>query len=57
MQAFAFLNIFTAFLQMQRREITSDSLKDALKNLAKSGLKAGFEDIELLSVLYPKVIV
>jgi DEAD/DEAH box helicase domain-containing protein len=57
MQAFAFLNIFTAFLQMQRREITSDSLKEALKNLAKSGLKAGFEDIELLSVLYPKVIV
>eukprot|EP00258_Populus_trichocarpa_P021526 XP_024437545.1 uncharacterized ATP-dependent helicase YprA isoform X4 [Populus trichocarpa] len=57
MQAFAFLNIFTAFLQMQRREITSDSLKDALKNLAKSGLKAGFEDIELLSVLYPKVVI
>lgn len=57
MQAFAFLNIFTAFLQMQRREITSDSLKEALKNLAKSGLKAVFEDIELLSVLYPKVIV
>ncbi|XP_061955872.1 uncharacterized protein LOC133677772 isoform X11 [Populus nigra] len=56
MQAFAFLNIFTAFLQMQRREITSDSLKEALKNLAKSGLKAGFEDIELLSVLYPKVV-
>jgi DEAD/DEAH box helicase domain-containing protein len=42
---------------MQRREITSDSLKEALKNLAKSGLKAGFEDIELLSVLYPKVII
>ncbi|XP_011014686.1 PREDICTED: putative ATP-dependent helicase hrq1 isoform X5 [Populus euphratica] len=56
MQAFAFLNIFTAFLQMQRQEITSDSLKEALKNLAKSGLKAGFEDIELLSVLCPKVI-
>lgn len=56
MRAFAFLNIFSAFLQMQKEEITSAGLKVALKQLEKFGFRAGFEDIEHISVLSPKVI-
>ncbi|XP_020537574.1 uncharacterized ATP-dependent helicase YprA isoform X2 [Jatropha curcas] len=56
MKAFAFLNIFSAFLQMQKEEITSTRLKDALKQLSKFGFGADFEDIEHIAILCSKVV-
>ncbi|WCJ35804.1 ATP-dependent helicase HRQ1 [Euphorbia peplus] len=55
-QAFTFLNIFSAYLQMQKEEITSDLLKEALQKLHKYGFGACFEDIEHISILCPKVV-
>ncbi|XP_015572042.2 uncharacterized ATP-dependent helicase YprA isoform X1 [Ricinus communis] len=56
MQAFAFLNILSAYLQMHKEEITSAHLKEVLKQLGRFGFNAGFEDIEHISVLCPKVV-
>ncbi|XP_021674858.2 uncharacterized protein LOC110660749 isoform X3 [Hevea brasiliensis] len=56
MQAFAFLNIFSGFLQMQKEEITAAHLKEALEQLRKFGFRAGFEDVEHISILCPKVV-
>lgn len=57
MEAFAFLSIFSAYLQLRREEVTLTHLKDALDQLGKFGVPIGIEDIEHLSVLCPKVIV
>uniref|UniRef100_A0A2P2M9Z4 Putative ATP-dependent helicase YprA isoform X2 n=1 Tax=Rhizophora mucronata TaxID=61149 RepID=A0A2P2M9Z4_RHIMU len=55
-QAFSFLNIFSAFCQVQREEITLAKLKEALTQLGKFGCQASFEDIKHLCVLCPKVV-
>ncbi|KAK7861571.1 putative atp-dependent helicase ypra [Quercus suber] len=54
MKAFAFLNIFSAFLHFQQKGMTTAYLEEALNQLAKSGIKLGMKDIEHLSVLSPK---
>ncbi|KAI7985841.1 hypothetical protein LOK49_LG14G00486 [Camellia lanceoleosa] len=54
MKAFYFLNIYSAYLQMQREKITSTCLKEALDQLSKFGLQVGIADLEHLSVLCPK---
>ncbi|XP_030939060.1 uncharacterized protein LOC115963945 isoform X4 [Quercus lobata] len=54
MKAFAFLNIFSAFLHFQQKSMTTAYLEEALNQLAKSGIKLGMKDIEHLSVLSPK---
>ncbi|CAL5362421.1 unnamed protein product [Camellia sinensis] len=56
MKAFYFLNIYSAYLQMQREKITSTYLKEALDQLSKFGLQVGIADLEHLSVLCPKVV-
>ena len=56
MKAFAFLNIFSAFLHFQQKSMTAAYLEEALNQLAKSGIKLGMKDIEHLSVLSPKVL-
>ncbi|KAJ4713250.1 ATP-dependent helicase [Melia azedarach] len=56
MEAFAFLSIFSAYLQLRREEVTLTHLKDALDQLGKFGVPIGIEDIEHLSVLCPKVV-
>ncbi|KAG6675366.1 hypothetical protein I3842_15G097700 [Carya illinoinensis] len=54
MKAFAFLNIFSAFLHLQQKKITTTHLEEALNQLEKSGIKLSMKDIEHLSVLCPK---
>ncbi|TKY73275.1 putative ATP-dependent helicase HRQ1 [Spatholobus suberectus] len=54
-KAFAFVNIFSAFLYLQRRELTSILLEEALSELAKFGVKLGLDDIKHLSLLCPQV--
>ncbi|KAL7161138.1 hypothetical protein ACSBR2_041739 [Camellia fascicularis] len=56
MKAFYFLNIYSAYLQMQWEKITSTCLKEALDQLSKFGLQVGIADLEHLSVLCPKVV-
>lgn len=54
-KAFAFVNIFSTFLYLQRRELTLVLLEEALSELAKFGVKLGLDDIKLLSLLCPHV--
>ncbi|XP_050223034.1 uncharacterized protein LOC126673096 isoform X2 [Mercurialis annua] len=56
MQAFAFLNICSAFLHMKKEGITSSRLKEVLKKLSGFGCGVGFEDIEHISIICPKVV-
>ncbi|XP_059640822.1 uncharacterized protein LOC132282982 isoform X2 [Cornus florida] len=55
-KAFSFLNIYSAFRQLRREEITWTGLKEALEHLHKFGLQVGIADLEHLSVLCPKVV-
>ena len=54
-EAFAFLSILSAFLQLRTERMTSGCLKEALGRLQKFGVRVCMEDIECLSVLCPKV--
>lgn len=56
MKTFTFLNIFSAFLQLQQGHITLIHLKEGLDHLGEFGFQVDMEDIEHLSVLCPKVI-
>ncbi|KAJ4838114.1 hypothetical protein Tsubulata_003438 [Turnera subulata] len=56
MMAFAFVNIFAAFLQLRGEEIRSCRLKDAIKQLQRFGFCASYEDVVHLSILCPKVV-
>lgn len=56
MKSFSFLNIFSAFLQLQCEEITWAQLKEALDQLGKFGFQVGVQDLEHLSILCPKVV-
>ncbi|KAL2340690.1 hypothetical protein Fmac_008630 [Flemingia macrophylla] len=55
-KAFAFVNVFSAFLYFQRRKLTSIVLQEALDELAKFGVKVGVGDIKHLSLLCPHLI-
>lgn len=54
-KAFALVNIFSAFIYLQRRDLTSILLEEALSELAKFGIKIGLGDIKNLSLLCPHV--
>lgn len=54
-KSFAFMNIFSAFLHMQGRKVTTGLMKEALDQLAKFGLKLGLDDMKSLSLLCPHV--
>ncbi|WKA08273.1 hypothetical protein VitviT2T_026010 [Vitis vinifera] len=56
MKTFTFLNIFSAFLQLQQGHITLIHLKEGLDHLGEFGFQVDMEDIEHLSVLCPKVV-
>lgn len=56
MKAFAFLNIFSALVQLQQERTTSCLLEQALEQLATFGVKLGMQDMEHLSVISPTVI-
>ncbi|KAL3512411.1 hypothetical protein ACH5RR_025128 [Cinchona calisaya] len=56
MKAFAFLNIYSVFLQLGRVKITLGHLTKAVDQLSKFGLQIGIADIEHLSVLCPKAV-
>lgn len=53
---FSFLNIYSAFLQLQKGQVTCSSLKGALDRLCLFGFLAGVTDIEQLSLFCPKVV-
>ncbi|KAK1564744.1 hypothetical protein Q3G72_010528 [Acer saccharum] len=55
-EAFAFLSIFTACLQLRGEKLTLTHVKDALNQLAKFGVQVGIKDIEHLAILCPKVV-
>ncbi|XP_061350533.1 uncharacterized protein LOC133295696 isoform X2 [Gastrolobium bilobum] len=55
-KAFAFINIFSAFLHLHRRKMTSCVLEDALNQLAKFGVKLGLQDMKNLSLLCPHLV-
>lgn len=54
-KAFAFVNIFSAFIYLQLRDLTLSLLEEALSELAKFGVKLGIGDIKNLSLLCPHV--
>lgn len=56
MKAFAFLNTFSALVQLQQERTTSCILEQALEQLATFGVKLGMQDMEHLSVISPTVI-
>ncbi|KAM1398183.1 hypothetical protein ACFX2I_015663 [Malus domestica] len=56
MKAFAFLNTFSAFLQLQQARTTSIILEQALHQLGRFGVRLGMKDIEHLSIISPKVV-
>ncbi|XP_019053936.1 PREDICTED: uncharacterized protein LOC104599902 isoform X3 [Nelumbo nucifera] len=56
LKAFAFLNIFSGFLQMQQKFTTWDCLQEALEQMRRYGLDVGISDMEHVSVLCPKVV-
>ncbi|XP_022634604.1 uncharacterized protein LOC106756587 isoform X4 [Vigna radiata var. radiata] len=55
-KAFAFVNIFSAFIYLQLRDLTSSLLEEALSELAKFGVKLGLGDIKNLSLLCPHMV-
>lgn len=55
-EAFAFVSIFSAHLQLRREKVILSHVKGALNQLEKFGVRVGIEDIENLAVLCPKVI-
>ncbi|KAK7411308.1 hypothetical protein VNO78_02741 [Psophocarpus tetragonolobus] len=55
-KAFAFVNIFSAFLYLQRRELTLTVLEKALCELLKFGAELGLDDIRNLSRLCPHLL-
>ncbi|KAK7328471.1 hypothetical protein VNO77_22578 [Canavalia gladiata] len=55
-KAFAFINIYSAFLHLQRRKLTSCLLEEALNQLTKFGVELGLHDMEHLSLLCPHLI-
>lgn len=54
-KSFAFANIFSAFLHLQGRNVTTCLLEEALDQLAKFGVKLGLHDMKHLSLLCPHV--
>lgn len=55
MKGFAFLNMFSAFLQLHQEKITWSLLKQAVNWLGDSGLHIGVIDLENVITLCPKV--
>ncbi|XP_058723095.1 uncharacterized protein LOC131594917 isoform X2 [Vicia villosa] len=55
-KSFAFMNIFSAFLHLQGRKVTTGLMKEALDQLAKFGLKLGLDDMKSLSLLCPHLV-
>ncbi|KAF1892714.1 hypothetical protein Lal_00042604 [Lupinus albus] len=56
MKAFAFINIFSAFLHLQCRKITVCILEEALNQLGKFGVKLELQDMKKLSILCPQLV-
>lgn len=56
MKAFYFLNIYSAYIQLQHEKVTVILLKEALEQLSKSGLQVGIADLEHLAIFCPKVV-
>lgn len=54
-EAFAFLSIFSAHLQLQGKQVTLSHLQNTLNQLGKLGIQVDMKDIEHLSSLCPKV--
>ncbi|CAI8589588.1 unnamed protein product [Vicia faba] len=55
-KSFAFINIFSAFLHLQGRKVTTGLLEEALDQLAKFGVKLGLHDMKHLSLLCPHLV-
>ncbi|CAJ1975483.1 unnamed protein product [Sphenostylis stenocarpa] len=55
-KAFAFVNIFSAFIYLERRVLTSKLLEEALSELAMFGVTLGLGDIKNLSLLCPHLL-
>ncbi|XP_073221327.1 uncharacterized protein, partial [Cicer arietinum] len=55
-KSFAFANIFSAFLHLQGRNVTTCLLEEALDQLAKFGVKLGLHDMKHLSLLCPHLV-
>ncbi|KAK3225471.1 hypothetical protein Dsin_005333 [Dipteronia sinensis] len=55
-EAFAFVSIFNAYLQLRGEKVTLTHVKDALNQLAKFGVQVGIKNIEHLAILCPKVV-
>ncbi|KAI4365849.1 hypothetical protein MLD38_021798 [Melastoma candidum] len=56
MKMFSVLNMYAAYLQLRRKELTLNSLNQLLFLLEKLGIQVGMQDIENLALLLPKVI-
>lgn len=56
LKSFAFINIFSAFLHLQSRKVTTSLLDEALDQLAKFGVKLGIHDMKRLSLLCPHLV-
>ncbi|XP_020548694.1 uncharacterized protein LOC105158042 isoform X2 [Sesamum indicum] len=56
MRVFAFINIYSACLQLWQKQITINALKGPLDELHKFGFHPGIADFEVLSQLCPQVI-
>ncbi|KAL0355203.1 UNVERIFIED_CONTAM: hypothetical protein Sradi_3967200 [Sesamum radiatum] len=56
MRLFAFINIYSACLQLWRKQITINALKGPLDELHKFGFCPGIADFEVLSQVCPQVI-
>ncbi|XP_024633112.1 uncharacterized ATP-dependent helicase YprA isoform X2 [Medicago truncatula] len=56
LKSFAFINIFSAFLHLQSRKVTTSLLDEALDQLAKFGVKLGAHDMKRLSLLCPHLV-
>lgn len=56
MKAFAFLNVFSMFLQLQEENMTVSRLEQAMDLLQKHGITLCMEDMKHLSLLCPKVL-
>lgn len=56
MKTFAFLNVFSMFLQLQEEIMTASRLEQAMDLLQKRGTTLCMEDIKHLSLLCPEVL-
>ncbi|XP_045812887.1 uncharacterized ATP-dependent helicase YprA isoform X2 [Trifolium pratense] len=55
-KSFAFVNIFSAFLHLQGRKVTTSLLEEGLDQFSKFGVKLGLHEMKHLSLLCPHLV-